>query len=71
MEEILRTFKVIGKQFELVLRAESKGDAKRIFMMRHPEDQYLEIIDVSKLIEEIVEKSLTEHADIWKKLADI
>ena len=64
-------FKVIGNPHELTLRAESKGQAKRVFIQMHGDEKILEIINISELIEEIVEKSITEHADIWQKLANM
>lgn len=60
-------FKVIGKIHELSLYAKSKGVAKRVFIQMHGDEKILEIINVS----DIIDKSITEHADVWQKLADL
>ena len=46
----MKKFKVTGKKNEVIIEAESKGDAKRRFIMMHPEDDFLEIEKVSESV---------------------
>lgn len=45
-------YTVTGKRYETEMIAESKADAKRIFTLLHPEDEYLHIT-LDELYEQI------------------
>jgi hypothetical protein len=63
----MKIFKVIVNPHELTLRAESKGQAKRVFIQMHGDEKILEIINIS----DIIDKSITENADVSQALADM